>query len=133
MMTTALVCLATAVYFEARGEPIDGQIAVAEVVMNRVQDNRFPDSVCEVVKQNRHPGSLHRCQFSFYCDGQPETINDQKAWDTAEYIAQGLLDDVLQLGIEATHYHATTVHPFWADHYINIGQIGTHRFYVSDG
>jgi spore germination cell wall hydrolase CwlJ-like protein len=131
-MTTALFCLATAVYFEARGEPIDGQIAVAEVVMNRVEDNRFPDSVCEVVKQNRHPGSLHRCQFSFYCDGKPETINDQQAWATAQYIAQGLLDDVLQLGIEATHYHATTVDPFWADQYINIGQIGTHRFYVSD-
>ncbi len=131
MMTTALVCLATAVYFEARGEPIDGQIAVAEVVMNRVEDNRFPDSVCEVVKQNRYPGILHRCQFSFYCDGQPETINDQKAWETAEYIAEGLLDGALQLGIEATHYHATTVNPFWADYYTHIGKIGNHIFYVA--
>lgn len=131
MMTTALACLAAAVYFEARGEPVDGQIAVAEVVVNRVVDNRFPSDVCSVVKQNRYPGILHRCQFSFYCNGQIEVVTDQQAWATAKEIAEGVLDGSLRLGVEATHYHATTTKPFWADHYTDIGQIGKHRFYVA--
>jgi len=131
MMTTALTCLAAAVYFEARGEPVDGQIAVAEVVVNRVEDDRFPSDVCSVVKQNRYPGILHRCQFSFYCNGQREVITDQQAWATAKEIAEGVLEGGLRLGVEATHYHATTVQPFWADHYRDIGQIGKHRFYVA--
>ena len=131
VMTTALTCLAAAIYFEARGEPIDGQIAVAEVVVNRVVDERFPDSVCSVVKQNRYPGFLHKCQFSFYCNGQLEVVNDEQAWATAKEIAEGVLNNTLRLGVEATHYHAVTVEPFWAEHYKDIGQIGKHRFYLA--
>ena len=131
MMTTALTCLAAAVYFEARGEPIDGQIAVAEVVVNRVADDRFPGDVCDVVKQNRYPGVLHRCQFSFYCNGQREIVTDQRAWATAKEIAEGVLEGTLSLGIEATHYHTTAVNPFWSDYYTDIGVIGSHRFYVA--
>ena len=130
-MTTALSCLAAAVYFEARGEPIDGQIAVAEVVMNRVMDDRFPRDVCDVVKQNRYPGVLHRCQFSFYCNGQLEVITDQNAWSTAQEIAEGVLNGTLSLGVEATHYHTTQVDPFWSEYYTDIGVIGNHRFYIA--
>lgn len=131
MMTTALSCLAAAVYFEARGEPIDGQIAVAEVVMNRVEDGRWPDTVCAVVKQNRHPGTLHRCQFSFYCNGQLEIVTDERAWATAKEIADGVLEGTLSLGVEATHYHAITVEPFWSYHYTPLGTIGKHTFYLA--
>lgn len=131
MMTTAALCLAAAIYFEARGEPIDGQIAVAEVVVNRVEDSRWPSNVCDVVKQNRYPGTLHRCQFSFYCNGEQEIVTDQRAWATAQEIAEGVLSGELALGVEATHYHAITVDPFWSYHYTPLGTIGKHRFYVA--
>ena len=131
MMTTAAACLAAAIYFEARGEPIDGQIAVAEVVMNRVEDDRWPDTVCSVVKQNRHPGKLHRCQFSFYCNGEREVVTEWTAWHTAKEIAEGVLDGTLSLGVEATHYHAITVEPFWSYHYTPLGTIGKHTFYFA--
>lgn len=131
MMTTALSCLAAAIYFEARGEIIDGQIAVAEVVMNRVDDWRWPDNVCDVVKENRHPGTLHRCQFSFYCNGQLEVVHDQRAWATAKEIAEGVLDSQITLGLDATHYHAVTVNPFWSNHYTRLGKIGKHVFYYA--
>ena len=132
MWSSALACLATAVYFEARGEIPDGQIAVAEVIVNRVEDSRFPDDVCSVVRENRRPGELHRCQFSFYCNGEPERVTDWTAWHRAKEIAGGVLDGSLRLGVAATHYHATTVEPFWADHYMDIGVIGNHRFYVTE-
>ena len=130
-MTTALSCLAAAIYFEARGEPIIGQIAVAQVVLNRVEDRRWPSTVCEVVKENRHKGTLHRCQFSFYCNGQREIVRDQEAWDTAENIAQLMLDGTYTLTVPATHYHATHVRPFWSLHYQKLGQIENHVFYYA--
>ena len=131
MMTTAAACLAAAIYFEARSEPIDGQIAVAEVVMNRVEDRRWPDTVCDVVKENRHPGTLHRCQFSFYCNGEREVVTEWGAWHTAKEIAEGVLDGTLSLGVPATHYHAITVEPFWSYHYTPLGTIGKHTFYLA--
>jgi spore germination cell wall hydrolase CwlJ-like protein len=130
-MTTALSCLAAAIYFEARGEPIIGQIAVAQVVLNRVEDWRWPDTVCDVVKENRHPGTLHRCQFSFYCDGLPEIVTDQAAWNTAEHIAGLMLDGTYTLTVPATHYHAVQVAPFWSLHYTFLGRVGDHLFYYS--
>ena len=130
-MINPLMCLAGAIYFEARGEPIDGQIAVAEVVMNRVEDRRFPDTVCGVVKQNRYPGTLHRCQFSFYCNGQPETVTDWSAWHLSKELAQGVLDGTITLGVPATHYHAVTVDPFWSEYYTPLGKIGKHVFYYA--
>jgi len=131
MMTTALACLAAAIYFEARGESTDGQIAVAEVVMNRVADERFPDDVCAVVKQNRRPGILHYCQFSFYCNGQREVVTDWAAWHKAKDIAQGVLENTLSLGVVATHYHTIDVEPWWASEYELLGTIGRHKFYLS--
>jgi spore germination cell wall hydrolase CwlJ-like protein len=130
-MTAAATCLAAAVYFEARGEPIDGQIAVAETVMNRVEDRRFPDNVCDVVTENRRPGFLHRCQFSFYCNGQLEIVTETDAWITAQEIADGVLDGTLSLGVVATHYHATSVDPWWSGEYTPLGSIGKHTFYLA--
>ena len=130
-MTTALSCLAAAIYFEARGEPVIGQIAVAQVVLNRVEDRRWPSTVCEVVKENRHPGTLHRCQFSFYCNGQREIVRDQEAWNTAEHIAELMLDGTYALTVPATHYHSTQVTPFWSLHYEYLGQIENHVFYYA--
>ena len=127
-MITAATCLAMAVYFEARGEHPDAQLAVAEVVMNRVVDPRFAGDVCSVVKEDWGPAA-HDCQFSFYCDGLPEEPNDTVAWATARDIAQRALDgDVLGHG--ATHYHAVSVHPWWADTLEPVGMIGNHIFYV---
>ena len=130
-MTTALSCLAAAVYFEARGEPEMGQLAVAQVVMTRVEDRRWPNTVCEVVKENRHPGTLHRCQFSFYCNGQREIVRDQEAWETAEQIAEWVLDGAYTIRVPATHFHATNVKPFWSMHYERLGRIENHVFYYA--
>ena len=82
-MMTAVACLAMAIYFEARGEPTLGQVAVGHVVMNRVHSERYPSDVCEVVKQAQTRNKKiikHRCQFSFYCDGKPESAEDESAY-----------------------------------------------------
>lgn len=85
-MLESIMCLAMAVYFEARGEPMVGQVAVAQVVMARVDDHRYPNTVCEVVKQGHYytwsPDIpiLNKCHFSFWCDGKPETIEDEYAF-----------------------------------------------------
>ena len=90
MITPAVVCIATAIYFEARGEPGDGQIAVAQVIHNRVEDPRYPDNACDVVKQgyylNNNP-VLDKCQFSFWCDGKSDSPRNINAWHDALYLA----------------------------------------------
>jgi hypothetical protein len=124
-----LWCLATAVYFEARGESYRGQIAVAQVVHNRVKDYRYPDTMCGVVYQNQT--RRNSCQFSFACDGIPEVINDQTAWAQAQEIAQKYVNGELYLPevADATHYHATYVKPAWAPRMNKVTQIGLHVFY----
>ena len=122
MFAEALVCLALNVYHEARDQPFIGQVAVAQVVMNRVHDDRYPDDVCEVVMQGPTYSwkpdfpVRHRCQFSWYCDGKSDKTPDQTAWEQALVIAQGVhtgnLDDFVE---GATHYHATYVLPEWAE------------------
>lgn len=130
MIAEALTCLALAVYYEARSEPADAQLAVAEVVINRRDDPRYPDTVCGVVQEDRGPAA-HDCQFSFMCDGKPERPQEYAAWQRARHVAaQAMSGDVLGHG--ATHYHAANVRPFWADHLTHIGQIGSHIFYVSE-
>jgi spore germination cell wall hydrolase CwlJ-like protein len=122
-------CLATAVYFEARGESDEGQRAVAQVVLNRVLDSRYPDTVCGVVFQNQN--WRNRCQFSFACDGRPERISDKGSWATAVKIAEDALDgDYFDKGVGgATHYHATYVRPRWSRYLEKIERVGTHVFY----
>ena len=106
MFAEALVCLALNVYHEARDQPFIGQVAVAQVVMNRVHDDRYPDDVCEVVMQGPTYSwkpdfpVRHRCQFSWYCDGKSDKTPDQTAWEQALVIAQGVytgnLDDFVE-------------------------------------
>ena len=124
-----LWCLATAIYFEARGETYRGQVAVAQVVLNRVKDYRYPDTICGVVFQNQ--SRRNSCQFSFACDGIPETINDRQSWAQAEDIAKRFTDGQLYLTEvgDATHYHATYVRPAWAPRMTKVTQIGLHIFY----
>lgn len=129
-MFTAATCLAMALYYEARGEGPEGMLAVAEVVINRVQHPDFPPTVCEVIKEDRGP-EAHDCQFSFYCDGRPERPTDLIAWSTARDIAHQALNGEV-LGHGATYYHATSVRPFWADIFTPIGQIGDHIFYTDE-
>ncbi len=119
-------CLAKALYFEARGEPVAGQVAVAEVVLNRVESPRYPATVCKVVNQAR----LGSCQFSFMCDGKAETVDDQSSWNRAAKIARAMIDGApRRLTGGATHFHADFVQPFWARKFAKTAEIGGHLFY----
>ena len=120
------VCLATALYFEARGESLAGQAAVAEVILNRVDSPRYPNTICGVVRQ-KGSGS---CQFSFTCDGRPDTVSDSAAWDRAGRIARAMLDGAPRLLTGgATHFHTPAVHPVWAKRFVQTARIGAHIFY----
>jgi spore germination cell wall hydrolase CwlJ-like protein len=124
-----LNCLAQAIYFEARGESYRGQVAVAQVVMNRLAYPLYPKTICGVVFQD----SSHRnaCQFSFACDGIPEVVNEPEAWKQAEDIAKKVADGELYLPEvgNATHYHASYVYPDWAPEMKRVTRIGQHIFY----
>ena len=122
-------CLATAIYFEARGENYRGQVAVAQVVLNRVKDHRYPETICGVVFQNQN--KRNACQFSFACDGIPEAITEPEPWAQAEEIATKVTSGELYLTEvgDATHYHATYVRPAWAPRMTKVTQIGLHVFY----
>ncbi|WP_254603105.1 cell wall hydrolase [Sphingomonas bacterium] len=121
-------CLTQAVYYEARSEPVDGQRAVAQVVLNRVRDRAFPHSVCGVVFQ----GSERRtgCQFSFTCDGSMNRPLQLAAWGRARIVAQAALGGSVYAPVgSATHYHANYVSPWWAPSLMRIGAVGSHIFY----
>jgi spore germination cell wall hydrolase CwlJ-like protein len=141
-------CLAENIYFEARSDSVAGQVAVADVVINRMFDSRYPDTICGVVhdgpvreswktRQTEDPNDAvyypikNRCQFSWYCDGKAEVINDRKAWIKAQYIAYQMLYADRYRGITegATHYHAHYVKPTWAEKIQYIDSIGSHKFY----
>lgn len=129
MITAAAVCLSMAVYYEARSEPVDAQLAVAEVVINRAAHPNFPSTICGVVSQDKGP-KAYDCQFSYMCDGKPERPSGT-AWKTAQQIAaQALSGDVLGHG--ALFYHTKDVKPAWRHELIPVGVIGAHIFY-SDG
>ncbi len=122
-------CLANAIYFEARGESVRGQIAVAQVVMNRVFSGYYPHDVCGVVYQDAHRHLA--CQFTFACDGIPDVVNEPDAWKRATEIARDTLDGKLWLPEvgKATHYHAYWVHPWWVREMHKLDRIGVHTFY----
>ena len=123
-------CMAQALYFEARGEGWRGQLAVASVILNRVRDRRFPGTPCRVVRHSKRRG-LHRCQFSFWCDGKSERTRDDVAWSMAQNLAATALASGLRVrGLErATHYHAARVRPYWSRSLREVGRIGRHIFY----
>lgn len=122
-------CLANAVYFESRGEPVRGQIAVAQVVLNRVFSPFYPKTVCEVVYQNAHRHNA--CQFTFACDGVPDVVTEPDAWERAKRIARDMLDGKLWMPevAKSTHYHAYWVHPSWVGEMKKLYQLGVHTFY----
>ena len=114
-------CLAEALYFEARGETIKGQFAVAEVILNRVESGRFPDNVCGVINQGT--GRKYACQFTYTCDGLPEAIHESGAWNRVGKVARAILTGGAP-GPDrgATHYHTTAVRPDWARVYKKTGR-----------
>lgn len=118
-------CLAIAMYYEARNQPIDGQLAVAQVIMNRVESPRYPDTVCEVVWQPK--------QFSFTHDGLPERPQHH-SWGDIQQRADSVLSGASTgfSGLSATHYHATYVQPYWTSHMELEGKIGDHIFYIDN-
>ena len=120
-------CLAEALYFEARGEGVQGQIAVAEVILNRVDSGRYPDSVCDVVRQGADGSG---CQFSYMCDGLEEHIANRKAFDRAGKLAWLMLAGKPRtLTDEALYFHATSVRPTWSRSFVRTARIGGHIFY----
>ena len=122
-------CMATAIYFEARDEPVKGQIAVAQVIMNRIRSPFYPKTICGVVYQGER--NRHGCQFSFTCTGKRNSVKEKPEWATAVKLAKQVIAGEVWLDEVgyATHYHATYVHPPWRHELIQITQIGGHIFY----
>ena len=122
-------CLAEALYFEARGEEIKGQFAVAEVILNRVDSAAFPSSPCGVVHQGT--GRRFACQFTYDCDGRAEIIRDKKAYVQVGKVAQLMLEGApRRLTKGALYYHTKSVNPRWAKSFFKTATIGRHYFYA---
>ena len=123
-------CLTRAIYFEARGETIPGQFAVAEVILNRADSGMYPRSLCAVVEQ-RGPGG---CQFSYVCDGRPDAMRDPVALDVAGRIAAAMVAGAPRtLTQGATHFHTVAVQPAWSRRFPMTARIGAHLFYRQPG
>jgi spore germination cell wall hydrolase CwlJ-like protein len=114
-----------AIYFEARGEPLFGQYAVAEVILNRADARQYPDTVCDVVKDG--------CQFSFVCDGKPEVFKEHDAYVLAVAVAENALVLKTEFAEGATHFHTVSAHPDWAKKLELVTVIGEHKFYRDAG
>ena len=132
-----LNCLVEAVYYEARSEPITAQLAVANVILERVRNDRFPNTICEVVHQGRYNRKgqpiRHKCMFSYWCDGKPERMKEIEALKTAISVSEMAVNGVVvEETVGATHYHATYVQPHWilSHTFMELGQVGRHIFYL---
>ncbi len=129
IMTAAITCLALNVYHEARNETMNGMYAVASVVINRVQDDRWPNNVCAVVKDGYRKDS-YKCQFSWYCDGKSDVPYEDRAWALAVLVADDVLrGNVGDVSLGATNYHANYVKPIWAKNLTRTVSYGSHIFY----
>jgi len=126
-------CLATGIYFEARGESVKGQAAVAQVILNRVRNPAYPKTICGVVYQNEDWHNA--CQFSFACDNVKERVNSPEHWRIARQVAMAVTAGKIWLPEvgSATHYHAVYVRPRWAAEMVKVGRIGMHIFYRTYG
>ncbi|MBN8950347.1 MULTISPECIES: cell wall hydrolase [unclassified Rhizobium] len=126
-------CLATGIYFEARGESVKGQAAVAQVILNRVRNPAYPKTICGVVYQNED--WQNACQFSFACDNVKERVNSPEHWRIARQVAMAVTAGKIWLPEvgSATHYHAVYVRPKWAAEMVKVGRIGMHIFYRTYG
>jgi spore germination cell wall hydrolase CwlJ-like protein len=131
IMDSEIHCMTRAIYFESKSEPVEGQLAVGTVIVNRTMSGEFPDTVCGVIKQRTHK----TCQFQFMCDRKPVKIN-KKLWEESKEIAQRVLVfgenvDILRRK-KALFFHATYVHPKFAQKKYRIVQIGGHLFYSGE-
>lgn len=145
-------CLAENIYHEARGQSIAGRLAVAHVTINRVISKRFPDSVCAVVRQGKtklswktgRPIPLkNKCQFSWFCDGKKDIINEPKAWYSALNVAHGIYFHRIETNTKtiqwrdttegAMWYHAARVTPYWASSMHKVKHVNNHIFYNKKG
>jgi len=128
-------CLALNIYFEARNSNLADQAAVSNVVMNRTNDRRYPDTICGVVYQGERDtnGNMirHRCQFSWYCDGKSDVPTDTDLWVRVQMLAWYMIEENMYRGLAegATHYHANYVNPEWNRDLQLVGRIGEHIFY----
>ena len=131
MMETALMCMALNIFFEARSEPIQGQIAVAEVTLNRVASDDYPNTICEVVLQENSQG----CQFSWWCDGKSDLPKEHNSFQTSKSLAKLMIDDgqyISVVGKNVTHYHTDDIKPYWSDDMVKVEQVGKHNFYAKN-
>jgi spore germination cell wall hydrolase CwlJ-like protein len=123
----AITCLARSIYWEAKGEGAAGMEAIANVVMNRLGHEGFPNTVCEVVMQGQEQGS---CQFSWWCDGRPDDIQEEKSYTIAKEIARKALNRQLTDRTDgAMYFHQREVNPDWSSKFINTVDVGEHIFY----
>jgi len=123
-------CLSEALYFEARGETVRGQFAVAEVILNRVNSSQFPGTVCGVIKQGT--GRKYQCQFTYTCDGYRDVIKEHEAYTRVSKVARAIIDGAEGSGgltDGAMYYHTSAVRPAWARRFKNTARIGVHLFY----
>ena len=127
-MISPLLCLATAIYFEARDQSLMGQAAVAQVILERRDSPNYPSTVCGVVTAGGE--DRHKCAFSFYCDGKSDKPTDERAFFVAKSIAWSALNGHIKDATGyATHYHASYVQPAWAVTLVPTRVIGDHIFY----
>ena len=129
-------CLASNIYWESRNQSLGGKLAVGQVVLNRVDNKRFPDTICEVVKQTKfYPSgkiNLHDCQFSWYCDGKSDIPleNELDIYEESFILAIKLLENrPIDFTEGSTHYHNDKVYPYWADSLERTTRIDNHIFY----
>lgn len=123
-------CMAEALYFEARGESVKGQFAVAEVIQNRAQHSSFPETVCGVINQGTASGRKYQCQFTYNCDGLSDKIREHGAYERVGKVADLLLSGAsADLTDGATHYHTKAVNPRWSRVFERTTTIGVHHFY----
>jgi len=129
-------CMVEALYHEGRSESMIAQLAIANVILTRVESSRYPNSICEVVHQGmywRGNPVRNRCKFSYWCDGKSERMLDTKAILKAVDVSKMALQGVqLRQTVGSTHYHASYVTPFWASdpRFKSVGSVGIHVFYI---
>ena len=123
-------CLAKNIYFETHASSLADAMSVSDVVLNRVESTRYPNTICEVVQQGYRKGRRD-CQFSWYCDGKSDNPRNQEAWTRSLKFANDMYSYGAYRGITegSTHYHATYVKPYWAPSLDRVGRIGAHIFY----
>jgi spore germination cell wall hydrolase CwlJ-like protein len=123
LVEMALICLSLNVYWEARNQPLAGQLAVAQITMNRVHNNNYPNDVCSVVYDHK--------QFSWYWDGQSDIPKEEKAWETAMIVASAAMAGSGHVELQnSLHYHAVYSQPYWKDSMAYVTTIGDHVFYA---